>query len=91
MNYGFRYYLSSGSSTYQYITSGSASYYTLSYPNTALYVGGLADLSYPGYAYFGSAYGTMQYVRLFLDYTPTTIDGFLNIALMDSASKIIFI
>ncbi len=31
----------------------------------------------------------MQYMRLFLDYTPTTADEFLNIALMDSENQII--
>jgi hypothetical protein len=89
MAYGIRYYLSSGSSTYQHIGSRSGSFYTLNYPQTALNVGGIADPSNPSYTYFGTAYGTIQYMRLFLDYAPTTADEFLNLALMDSASKII--
>jgi hypothetical protein len=89
INYGFRYHLSSGSTTYQFLGSRSDSFYTLSNPNTALYVGGIADSNYVNGNEYGTANGYMQYMRLFLDYTPTTADEFLNIALMDSESKIV--
>ena len=87
--YGFRYYLSSGSATYQHFGTRNDAFYTLNYANTAINVGGVADPNYPNQNFFGTAYGYMQYMRFFLDYTPTTPDEFLNIALMDSASKMI--
>lgn len=87
IQYGFRYRLNSGSSTYYYIGTRTKNFYTLNYPTTAFNVGGIADPDYPD-THFGAAWGTLQYVRLFLDYAPTTADEFINIATMQSGSKI---
>lgn len=89
-NCGFRYRLDSGLTTHSHLGCRTDDFFPLDDPEAGLNVGGIADPNYPpeDLVYFSqSAYAILQYVRLFLDYTPTTKDEFLNIALMESASE----
>lgn len=90
-NYGFRYYLNSESSSNYKLATRTKNFYTLNYPTAQLNIGGVAtDSGYPE-THFGTTWGTLQYVRLFFDYTPTTVDEFINIATMEAGSKIFFL
>lgn len=85
IHYGFRYHLNNGQPPHQYFGTRSASYYALDYPTTALNLGGITDPDYPDGG-IDRAYAYLQYVRLYLDYTPKTEEEFIKVALMESAS-----
>ena len=91
-NCGFRYYLSAEHTTYSHLQCRTSDFYDLSDPNALLSVSGIADPDYrtDHLGYFSpSAYAILQYVRVFLDYTPTTEDEYLNIATMEPSSELI--
>ena len=86
---GVRYYLNSASIHYNRDCRDD-DFYKLTDPNTIFNVGGVNDPRYPASdrEIFANAYATLQYVRLCLDYVPTTQDEFLDLATMESACKV---
>jgi len=92
-NCGFRYHINDGATAFTKLACRSDDFYPLTDPDAILSISGIADPNFPPnelIPFSTSAYAILQYVRLFLDYTPTTKDEFLNIALMEPASKINF-
>ena len=90
-NCGVRYYISGTSTVFYKHACRDDEFYSLTDSDTILNVGGIADSRYPASErpIFATAYGRLQYVRLCLDYVPTTQDEFLDLATMESASKTI--
>jgi hypothetical protein len=92
INYGFRYYLNSSSTTYyNYFGTRSDSFYALTYANAQINVGGYANINvnFPK-IYLPQNFATcgcmLQYFRFFIDYAPNTADQMLNLAMMTANS-----
>ena len=84
---GVRYYLNSASIHYKH-KCREDNFYKLTDPDTILNVGGIADQRYPASEQKANSYAHLQYIRLCLDYAPTTQDEFLDLATMEYACKV---